>query len=220
MGCCAARKPYQDEETTICQAESSLNFQSNSPAAILASVLIHSKSGRISLSQLSTLAQTLQLPFPQSLDADTPNSSLLKALLLGEDIDARKFALLGINLSHGSDAGKAQAFFDLLDSANKKAITRLHVTNFLEDLTAVFINSTPVLVLQDAKIAQYQAKLRANRARAIINLEQRMLKKKETLTKEEFVETFKDPDVQALASPRKLRGYIAYGVEEHLGLSA
>lgn len=201
MGCCAIRKPFQEEETTITLSESKLNFQANSPAATFETIQIHSQNARISSVQLTTISQLLQLQLQD-------NPPLLQSLTKGGAIDSRKLLLLGISLSQGSDAEKAAAYFGVMDSENKGSVGKAQVRSLLEDLTDVAVNSSLLLVPEEAKVAEYQTKLRVGRAKSIFRLEQRIMSGRETITKEALCAVFKDPEVEVLAMPKKLRTYL------------
>jgi len=209
MGCCAIRKPFQDEETTIALSESRLNFQANTPAATLETIKIHSHNSRISPTQLTTISQLLQLQLP-----DSP--PLLQSFTKAGAIDSRKLLLLGISLSHGSDAEKAAAYFDVMDSESKGRVGKTQVRNLLEDLTDVVVNSSLLLVSEEAKVEEYQRKLRVGRAKSIFHLEQRIMSGQETITKEAFSAAFKDPEVETLAMPKSLRTYLVFSQDSQL----
>ena len=215
MGCCATRKPYQDEETTITLFESRLNFQANSPTATFETIKIHSHNARISSAQLSTISQILQLQLDDSQDK-VMTSRLLESFSKGGAVDSRKLQLLGISLSQGSDIDKAEAYFDMMDSENKKRVGRAQVRSLIEDLTDVVVNSSPQLVPEETKIAEYQTKLRMGRAKSILHLEQSIMAAKEFITKEAFIAAFKNSQVEVLAMPKKLRAYLVFSQDSQL----
>lgn len=215
MGCCAIRKPFQDEETTITLFESQLNFQANSPAATFETIQIHSHNARITTAQLNTISQLLQLQLEDSQDR-AATSRLLQSFSKGGAVDSRKLLLLGISLSHGTDNDKAEAFFEVMDSEHKGRVVRAQVRSLIEDLTDVLVNSSLLLVPEETKIAEYQTKLRVGRAKSILHLEQSIMAAKEFITKEAFCAAFKNPQVEVLAVPKKLRAYLVFSQDSQL----
>ena len=204
-----------DEENLLQLSESGLNFHSNSPMEVVTALSPHPAS--ISQLQFEAVAHRLQLKVEGFDEVGSPTYRLFRSLSDNGRYDTRKLTLLGILLSTGTTRVKAGAYFDFIDVTKKESASKVEVRRFLEQVTELLANSLPLLVRDTEgrvrRVVEYQRRLRTGRAQAIVKLEQKFMRGKETIGREAFADRFEDEEVAVLASSKQLRVYVMYGRE-------